>query len=119
MNDSIEDEQTPLDGGGVPLPDASSWEDGDISENDDELDANVIRNARTVITTDLDNRESPRAAPARLTFGLPEPLGNLSPEKYPKPRANRPLDRYEQFLGTAKPTLPPIRGTRPGRLRQI
>ena len=104
MNDSIEDEQTPLDGGDVPLPDASSREDGDeISENDDELYANDIRNARTVITTDLDNREHPRAAPARLTFSFPKSLGNLSPEEYPKPRATRPFDRDEQFLGTDEP----------------
>ena len=80
----------------------SSREDGEISENDDELDANGIRNARIVITTDLDNREPPRAAPASLIFSLPEPLGSLSPEEYPKPCATRPLDRYEQFLGTAE-----------------
>ena len=100
MNDLIEDEQTPLDGGGVPLPDASTREEGEISESEDELDANDIRNARTMITTDLDNREPPRVAPARLTFSLPEPLGN---EEDPNPRATRPLDRYEQFLGTADP----------------
>ncbi len=27
----------------------------------------------------------------------------LNPEEDPKPRATRPLDRYEQFLGTADP----------------
>ena len=103
MNDFIEHEQTPLDNGGVPLPDAPTREEGEILESEDELDANDIRNARTVITSHLDSRKPPRAAPARLTFSLPEPLGNLSHEEDPEPRATRSLDRYEQFLGTADP----------------
>ena len=101
MNDLIRDEQTPLDGGDVSLPNALTREEGEISESEDELDANDIRNARTMITTDLDIREPLRVVPARLTFILPEPLGNLSPEEDPKPRATRSLDRYEHFLGTA------------------
>ena len=67
MNDLIDDEQTPLDGGGVPLPNSSTREEGKISESDEELDADFIRNAHAVITTDLD-KEPPRAAPARLTL---------------------------------------------------
>ncbi len=77
MIDSIEDDQTPLDGGGVPLPDASTREEGEISQSDQELHADFIRNAYTMITTELDI-EPPRA------------------EEDPRPRATRPLDRYEQ-----------------------
>ena len=101
MKDVIESEQTPLDGGGVPLPDASSREEGEISESEEELDADFIRNASAVITTDLGACELPCAAPARLTFNLPEARGNPNPEEDPIPRATRQLDRYEQLLGTA------------------
>jgi len=102
MNDLIESDQTPLDGGGSPLPDASTREEGEISESDEELDADFIRNAHTMITTELD-REPPRVAPARLTFILPEARVSIEPEEDPRPRATRPLDKYEQFLGTADP----------------
>ena len=93
MNDLIEDDQTLFDGGGVPILDVSSREDGEISESEYELDVDAIRNARTVITTDLNNRDPPHAAPARLTFSLPEARSNLNPEEEPKPRSARPLDR--------------------------
>ncbi len=46
MNDLIEDEQTPFDGGGVPIPYVSSREDGEISESEDEPDADTIRKSR-------------------------------------------------------------------------
>ena len=103
MNDLIDGEQTPLDGGGVPLPYSSTREEGEISESDEELDADFIRNGTTVITTDLGARELPRAAPTRLTFSLPEARGNPNPEEDPMPRATRQLDRDEQFLGTVNP----------------
>ena len=51
MNDVIESEQTPLDGGGIPLLYASSREEGEISEDEEELDADFLRSARAVITT--------------------------------------------------------------------
>ena len=73
---------------------ASSREEGEIFESEDEIDADANRNARTVITTELDNRDPPRVVPARLTFSLPVARGNLDPEEDPKPRATRPLDRY-------------------------
>jgi len=103
MNEVIESEQTPLDGGGVPLPNASCREEGEISKSEVELDANFIRNASAVITTDLGACELPRAAPARLTFSLPEARGNPNPEEDPIPHATRQLDRYEELLGTADP----------------
>ena len=53
MNDVSESEQTPLDGGGILLPDASSREEGEVSEDEEELDADFLRSARAVITTDL------------------------------------------------------------------
>jgi hypothetical protein len=115
MNDLIEDEQTPFDGGGYPIPDVSSREDGEISESEDELEADTIRNARTVITTNLDDRDPPRAAPARLTSSLPETRGNLNPEEDPKPLATRPLDRYEQFLGSADPPATSDMGNEAGQ----
>ena len=79
MNDLIDDEHTPLDGGGVPLPDSSIREEVEISESDEELDADFIRNGTTVITTDLGALELPRAAPTCLTFGLPEARGKPNP----------------------------------------
>jgi hypothetical protein len=103
MNDLIDDEQTPLDGGGVPLPNSSTREKGEISESDEELDADFIRNGTTVITTDLGARELPRAAPTRLTFSLPEARGKPNPEEDPMPRATRQLDKDEQLLGTMNP----------------
>ena len=70
MSSVIEDENTPFEGGGVPIPVlATSREDGEISEEEDDINADFIRNATTVITTAAD---PPRAAPTRLTFGLPE-----------------------------------------------
>jgi hypothetical protein len=114
MNDMIDDEHTPFDGE-VPTLGVPSREDGEISESEDEVDADDIRNARTVITTDLDNREPPRAAPARLTFSLPDARGNLDPEEDPKPRATRPLDIYEQFLGTADPPATSDMGNEAGQ----
>jgi hypothetical protein len=95
MNDVIESEQTPLDGGGVPLPDASSREEGEISESEEELDADFIRTASTFITTDLGACELPRAAPARLILSVPEARGNPNPDVGPIPRATRQLDRYD------------------------
>ena len=118
MNDLIDDEQTPLDGGGVPLPNSSTREEGEISESDEELDADFIRNAHTLITADLD-REPPCATPARLTFSLPEARVSVEPEEGPRPRVTRPLDIYEQFQVPWTRPLPPIRGTRLGRQRQI
>ncbi len=64
VNDLIEDEQNSFDGR-VPTLDVSNRDDGEISESEDELDADAIRNASTAIATDLDNRDPPRAAPAR------------------------------------------------------
>jgi hypothetical protein len=86
MNDVIDSEQTPLDGGGFPLPDASSREESEISEDEEELDADFIRNASAVINTDLGACELPRAAPTRLTFSLPEARGNPNPEENPVAR---------------------------------
>ena len=106
MNDLIDDEETPLDGEGVPLQDSSTREEGEISESDEELDADFIRNGTEVITTDLGARELPRAAPTRLTFSLPEARSNPNPEEDPMPRANRQLDRDEQLLGIANPPAP-------------
>ena len=100
----IDDELTPLDGGGVPLPDSSTPFEGEILESDEELDADFIRNGTTSITTDLGARELPRAALTRLiTFSLPETRGNPYPEQDPMPRATRQLDRDEQLLGTVNP----------------
>jgi len=76
MNDLIDDEQTLFDGEVTTLG-VSSSEDGEISESEDEIDADAIRNARTVITTSLHNRDPPRAAPDRLTFSLSDVRGNL------------------------------------------
>ena len=89
MNDLIDDELTPLDGGGVPFPHSSTREKGEISESDEELDADVIRNGTTVITTELGVRELPRAVPTRLTFNGPEARGYPNPEQDPMPRATR------------------------------
>jgi hypothetical protein len=70
MSSVIEDENTPFEGGGVPIPVvATSREEGEISEEEDDINADFIRNATTVITTASD---PPRAALTRLTFGLPE-----------------------------------------------
>ena len=70
MNDAIEDENTPYEGGGVPIPAAAtSREEGEISEDEDDIDNDFIRNATAVITTSMD---PPRAPPTRLTFSLPE-----------------------------------------------
>ena len=115
MNDLTESEQTPFDDGGIPLPDASSQEDGEISENEDELDADFIRNAGAMITIDLD-RDPPRTAPNNLTFSLPEARDNLNPAEDPRPRAIRwPLYRYEQFLGTADPPATSDMGNEAGQ----
>ncbi len=102
MSDVIDDEQTPFDGG-VPTLRVPSREDGEISESEDEVDADTIRNARTIIPTSCENRAPTRGAPARLTFSLPDVRDNMDPEEDSKPRATRPLDRYEQFIGTAEP----------------
>ena len=69
MNDFIEDEKTPFEGGGVPIPGAASREEGEASENKDEINSDFIRTATTVNTA-LDDRNTPRAAPNRLTFNL-------------------------------------------------
>ena len=70
MSSVIEDENTPFEGGGVPIPVlATSREEGEISEEEDDINADFIRNATTVITIAAD---TPRAAPTLLTFGLPE-----------------------------------------------
>ena len=103
MNGLIDDEQTPLDGGGVPLPDSSTLEEGEISESYEKLDADFIRSGTTVITTDLGACELPRAAPTRLTFSLPEARGNPTPEKNPMHLANRQLDRDEQLFRHCEP----------------
>jgi hypothetical protein len=106
MNDLIDDEETPLDGEGVPLQDSSTREEGEISESDEELDADFIRSGTTVITTDLGACELPRAAPTRLTFSLLEARGNPNPVENPMFRATRQLDRDEQLLGIANPPAP-------------
>ena len=97
MNDLIDDEQNSLDGGGVPLPNSLTWEEGEISESDEEFDADLIRNGTTIITTDLGARELLRAAPTRLTFSLPEARGNSNPEENPMSRTSRQLDRDEHL----------------------
>ena len=102
MNDLMESEQTPLDGGGIRLPDASTREEGEISEDEDDIDADFIRNATTVITTDLD-RLPPHDTPNRLTFNLPEARIGIEPEEHARPRATRPLDGYEQFSNAEEP----------------
>ena len=102
MNDVIDDELTPFDGEVLTLG-VPSRKDGEISESEDEVDADAIRNARIVITTSFDSRDHPRAAPARLTFSLPDARDEIDPEEDPKPRATRHLDGYEQILGTADP----------------
>ena len=77
MSDVIEDEQTPFEGGGVPIPDgATSREEGEISEEEDDIDADFIHNAACVITIAAD---PPRAAPTRLTFSLPEARDTEAP----------------------------------------
>jgi hypothetical protein len=91
MNDMIDDEQTPIDGE-VPTSGVPSREDGEILESEDEVDADAIRNARTIITISFDNRDPPRVAPARLAFSFPDARDNLDPEEDPKPRAIRPLN---------------------------
>ncbi len=82
MNDLIDDEQTPFDGE-VRTLGVSSREHGEISESEDEIDADAICNARTVRTTSLYNRDPPRDAPDRLTFSLPDARGNLEPAGRP------------------------------------
>ncbi len=74
MNDLIEDEQTPFEGGGVPFPSDASREEGEISEEEDDINSDFIRTTTTVVTA-LDDCNPPRAAPTRLTFGLPEARG--------------------------------------------
>ena len=70
MSSVIEDENTPFEGGGVPIPVlATSREEGEISKEEDDINADFIRNATTLITTVAD---PPRVAPTRLSFGLPE-----------------------------------------------
>jgi hypothetical protein len=114
MNDMIDDEQILFDGE-VPTLGVPSRENGEISESEDEVGADDIRNARTVITTSFDNRDPPRAAPARLTFSLPDVRDKLDLEEVPKPRATRPLDIYEHFLGTADPPVTSDMGNEAGQ----
>ena len=79
------------------MPDSSTREDGEISESDEELDADFIRSGTIVITAGLGACELPRAAPIRLAFSLPEARGNPNPEENPMHRGNRQLDRDEQL----------------------
>jgi hypothetical protein len=79
MSDFIEDEQNPFEGGGVPIPADASREEGEISEEEDDIDSDFIRHATRVITTALNDRDHPRAAPTHLTFSLPEARGTADP----------------------------------------
>ena len=74
MNDFIEDEQTPFEGGGVPIPGVTSREEGEISEEEDDINSDFIRNGTAVVTA-LDDRNPPGVAPNSLTFSLPEARG--------------------------------------------
>ena len=78
MNDFIEDEQTPFEGGGVPIPGAANREDGEISVEEDDMDADFMRNATSVVRG-LGDRNPSRVAPTRLTFSLPEAGGTAVP----------------------------------------
>ena len=50
MNDFIEDEHTPFEGGRVPIPGVASREEGEISEKEDDINSGFIRTATTVVT---------------------------------------------------------------------
>ncbi len=83
-------------------------EDGEVSESEDEIDADFLRNAKTVVTPfvdSFDERVPPRAASARLNFHIPNDSDALGFEENPRPSTTRPLDRIEQLFVVADPPV--------------
>ncbi len=107
MSDLIQYEDNPFNGGVSKRGDPKSAEE-EISESEDEVDADFIRNAKTVVAPSVDSfdaRVPPRAAPARLTFHLPDAKDTQDSEEDPSPGTTQPLNKCEQLLDAADPPV--------------
>ncbi len=107
MNELIQYEDSPFDGGVSKLV-VSKSADEEVSESEDEVDADFIRSAKNVAAPYVDSlaeRAPLRAAPTRLTFHIPNDSDALDSEEDPRPGTTRPLDKCEQFLGVADPPV--------------
>ncbi len=81
--------------GGVSIRDAPTSAEEEILESEDEVDADFIRHAMTVVAPPADSIDWDAPPPARLTFHLPDCRDTIRSEGEPSPGTARPLNQRE------------------------